>query len=198
LSPAFCFVGAPVLKLPRNCSARRSRQQSTPSSSAWQRGDGAFVSGKNNILPLEVAGPAILSGSGTLSMSRTCRAICSSACEWIQRGRVYLNGKRMIALKHVRPARRHRTHFEIGERSTVLRKRKKLDHDPCRPAGRRTGSRCRGVYTCGAEMITRRTLLQAFAAPPARPNFVSFISDDHGYRDCSLYGNPASKAPVAR
>lgn len=45
-------------------------------------------------------------------------------------------------------------------------------------------------------MITRRTLLQAIAARPVRPNFVFFISDDHGYRDCSLYGNQQVRHPA--
>lgn len=45
-------------------------------------------------------------------------------------------------------------------------------------------------------MITRRTLLQSLAVAPARPNIVLFISDDHGYRESSLYGNSQVRTPA--
>ncbi|MGC4052721.1 MAG: sulfatase-like hydrolase/transferase [Paludibaculum sp.] len=50
-------------------------------------------------------------------------------------------------------------------------------------------------------MITRRTALASALAPavlsaaPARPNVIFILTDDQGYGDISLHGNPQLRTP---
>lgn len=97
-------------------------QEANFNDSQWHQGTGAFLHGTDNVFP---AGTQWTEPAIWLRKSFDVRAVPGdlflSLVNGFTEGEVFLNGKSILQLKEVRPARRHHTHFDISAHRQLLR-----------------------------------------------------------------------------
>lgn len=92
------------------------------SDSQWQRGTGAFLHGTGNVFPsgTQWTQPNVWLRT-SFELKNVPRELFLSLINGFTEGEVYLNGKSVLHMKDMRPARRHHTHFDISAHTQLLK-----------------------------------------------------------------------------